>query len=333
MPLGGLITGITDTLGLTDSKAGQRAANAANAYQQQVLDRLDRVELPDIDEMMIELEGLVSQGIISPEDIPTYLQQASAMNGISTDPRMREAQFDALASLQDISDQGGFTGIDRANLGRIATEEGTRSRGARDAILQNMEARGMGGSGASLLAQLQNAQDSASREYQRDLDVSAMAQQRALESLMQAGQMGGQMQAQDFNQQAQIAQQNDAISRFNAQNQQNVAAQNVGTRNLAQAQNLQERQRIADANMGTRNQQQQYNKGLPQQQFSNAMAKAGAAGGALSQMGSNVMSGQMGDSANKQNLMGGLLNVGGLLGAAAIKSGKDDDKSKLLGGG
>lgn len=245
----------------------------------QTRDYFADLDLPDVQDMELQLQQLVEQGVLTPEQAQAELVGRSEMDNISTDPRLKQAQMDALLGLQEISDGGGLTAMDRANLNRVQTEENTAARGQREAILQNAQARGMGGSGLELLSNLQNSQDAATRASQRDMDITGMAQERALEALMQGGQLGGQMQAQDFNQQAQIAGANDAISKFNAQNKQQVGMANVLANNQAQEANLANKQRVADQNVGTQNQQQQYNKGLIQQNYDNEIKKrSGQAG-------------------------------------------------------
>lgn len=265
---------------ISDFISGGNQSAAADS-QQAAVDALASLSTPDIADMQLQLETLVQQGILTPEQAQVYAQDPSAMAGISTDPRLQAAQYDALASLQDISDSGGMTAADKANLSRIATDEATKSRGSREAILQNMEARGAGGSGASMLAQLQNSQDAASRQSQRDLDVAGMAQSRALQALQGAGSLGGQMQQTSFNQQAQQAGAQDAINQFNTQNRNQLGLANTQAKNQAAAQNLSEKQRIADAGVNTRNQQQANNKSLLQQDFENRYRKAGGQAAAL----------------------------------------------------
>ena len=229
---------------------------------------------PNPADMQVQLEELVLQGSLSPEQAQAIMQDPSALNAIMTDPTLKTAQYDALRSLQDIGETG-MTDMDRAALAKISTDEATQSRGAREAIIQNAQARGMGGSGLEILSQLQNAQDSATRKSARDTEVAGMAQERALQALQQAGTQAGQMQAQDFGQKAQVAGANDAIAQFNAANKQNVALTNTAANNEAQARNLAAKQSIADANTGTRNTQQQYNKNLIQQNFDNELKKRG----------------------------------------------------------
>ena len=279
--------------------------------------------LPDTESMKLQLEELVSQGTISPEEAQTYMQESSAMNNIQSDPNLKKQQMGALSALEELG-QGGLTDMDRADINRVQTQSDTASRGKRDAIMQNAQARGMGGSGMSIMAQLQNQQDAASNQSQRDMDITALSKNRSLDALIQGGNLAGNMQNQNFNQQAQVAGANDAISRFNAQNMQNQNNLNVGNRNAAQEANLANRQSIANANVGTRNQAQQLNKGLIQQQFNNELSKKAAQSGVAS-TNANIQGANSAAQANANNQtisMGATLGSGGIGYLAAQEAAK-----------
>lgn len=314
--------GLFNSIGDFLSGGNQSAARDASAAS---IAALQGLETPDVEQMRLELEGLVQQGVLSPEQAQVYLQDKSEMNNISLDPKLKQAQMDALTSLQDISSQGGLTASDRARLGDIKSQEDAQARGAREAIIQNAESRGMGGSGISLLAQLQNQQDSATRASQRDLDVAGMAQDRALQALQSAGQLGGQIGQQEFGQQAQIAGANDAIAQFNARNKQDVANMNTQANNQAMAANLAEKQRIADTNVGQRNTQQQYNKQLAQQDFENKYKKAGGVANAYQNQAQNYnqagqqITGLLGAGIQAAGAYAGATNAANIAAAAAKK--------------
>lgn len=263
-----------------DFLSGGNNSKAADA-RSAATDQLSSLQLPDTVSMQIQLEDLVQQGALTPEQAQAILADPSALNGISTDPALQKAQMDALTGLQDISSSGGLTAADKAQLSQIQTQGDTAARGSREAIQQNAQARGLGGSGIELLQEMQNQQDQATRNSANDLSVAGMAQNRALQALQQAGTLGGQIQNQSFNQQATVANANDAIDKFNTQNAQNVNLTNTAANNTAEAANLAAKQKIADANVATHNAQQQYNKQLQQQQFDNAYKKAGGVAGGL----------------------------------------------------
>lgn len=269
------------------------------------------IKPPEISDMELQLEQLVNQGTISPEEAQTIFLEKSKMNDVNLDPSLKQAQIDALSQLQNIGSMGGLTAQDRAKLGDIKSQEDAQNKGKREAILQNARARGVGGSGLELAAQLQGQQDSASRQSQRDMDVAALAEQRALDAIMQSGSLAGNISNQQFGQQAQIAGANDAISKFNAANQQQQINQNVAARNDAAARNLAAKQVLANQNTELRNQQQQYNKGLKQQDFENLLnvnkARAGIAQSNANAQGAN--------SAAKANATNNTIGTG--LGAIA----------------
>lgn len=255
------------------------AADKSEAATQRAVDEFD-ISRPGIDEQTLDLEELVQQGILSPEEAQVILQKDSALNNITLDPKLKKAQDDALLSLQEIGQNEGLTNMDRAQLAQIESQENAASRGQREAIIQNAQARGLGGSGIELLSQMQNQQDAATRKSARDTDVAGMAQARALQALQQAGSLGGQMQQADFGRQAQVAQANDAIAQFNTQTQNQNNAANTLARNQAAAANLAEKQRVADQSTGIRNQQQQANKSLYQTDFDNKVKLAAGKSGA-----------------------------------------------------
>lgn len=303
---------------ITNFLSGGAQGDATDAAQAGV-DAMRSLQTPDIAQMQLELEQLVQQGQLTPEEAQLYLQQASETANIQTDPALKQAQMDALASLQEIG-EGGLTASDKAALSGIQRDEQTAARGAREAIIADAQAKGMGGSGLELMAQLKNQQDAATRQSIRDTDVAGMAQDRALAAIQAAGQMGGQMQSTDFNQQFQQGQAQDAINQFNTQNMQNTGNLNTKTRNDAQATNLANKQRIADANVATRNQQQQYNKQLQQQDFDNRYRKAGGTA-----QGYQNLAGQYNaNGAQNMQLVGSAIQAGATAAAASDENLKED---------
>lgn len=264
------------------------------------------VELPNIEDQRLMLQQYVEQGVLSPEQAQAYLVEQNALANMDLDTEGQAAQLEALRQLQEIGSAGGLTASDKSKLAAIQNQEQAASRGAREAILQNAQARGISGSGLELMSQMQNQQDAATRQSQRDLDVAAMGQERALQALMQAGQLGGNINQQRFGQQSQIAGAQNEIAKFNAANRQQVGLTNTAANNAAQAANLQNKQNIANANVDTGNKQQQYNKELIQQQFGNQMQKTQGQAGALSAQAQQANQDRQGN----QQLVGTLLSAG-----------------------
>lgn len=140
----------------------------------------------------------------------------SAFDAIRMDPTLREAQMSTLDRLSQIDAEGGLLLADEANLNRL-TGKATRAAAAQNAAVRNdMQARGVGGSGAELAMQLSNNQAQAERGSQAATDIAAQAQQRALEAIMARGNMAGDVRAQDYGEAARAAEAKDMIARYNA---------------------------------------------------------------------------------------------------------------------
>lgn len=183
----------------------------------------------------------------------------TALAGISGDPRLKEAQLAALASLQDIG-ANGMTAQEKADLARIQSEAAQADRGRREAIEQNMAARGMGGSGMSMLAKLSSSQAATDRAAQQGLDVAGMAQRRALDALGQAGTLAGGIRGQDFSEASRVAEAKDAVARFNAQNRNQTNQFNAGALNNMGQYNQSNAVHVGMANTAAQNQAGMYNK-------------------------------------------------------------------------
>jgi hypothetical protein len=263
---------------------GQKDRDAAAKARQQAIDNYANIRVPTPEELSIQLQKEQSVGQYTPQQEALIQQGSSAMNGVATDPRLKQAQLQALSSLQNISNNGGRTLQDQANENQVLGQSNQQEASNRAAILQNMQTRGMAGSGFELASQLAGQQGAATRANQQMTDINAQAQQRALQAIQMGGTMSGQMQSQDFGQQAQVASANDIISRFNSQNAQSVAGNNTDIQNKGQLTNLQNNQRIADTNTGFANQQEMYNKNLGQQNFNNQIARANGMSGQQTNM-------------------------------------------------
>jgi hypothetical protein len=306
-------------------------SDKSDLLMQQATNTYSNLVPPTIEEQKLHLQELVQEGVITPEQAQTYLTENSQMENISLDPRLQQAQMDALAGLQDISQNKGLTDMDRAQLSQIGNEEATRSKGAREAILQNAQARGMGGSGLELMSQLQNQQDAATRQSVRDTGIAGQAQARALEALKSAGTLGGQIGQQQFSQKSDIAQAQDRINQFNTQNKQQVSNINTAANNAAQTANLAAKQNISNANVGTANQEQQYNKELQQKQFSNELAKANGQAGALQAQAQADAAAEAAKQASTKQLIGAGLGAAATLSDERLKENVEPfDASKFL---
>lgn len=241
------------------------------------------------------------------QETPAYAQTASAgpseMGSISVDPAYKSAQMDQLSALSNLAANGGRSASSDYNLAQIQGQEQAQAKGSRDAVMQNMAARGISGGGADLISQLSSNQAAQSSANMQDLGVLANQSNTALSAGSQAAGIASGMQAQDFNQQAAKASAQDAINKFNTQN--------LNSNNQYNAQ--------------TANQAQQYNTGLQQTGYQNQVQKAAGISGA-NMAGVNYNQAQANMGATQA---GGMLSGGVKLGAAAM--GKAASGGKIPG--
>lgn len=251
----------------------------------------------------------------------------SKFDDLSADPIGRQSQITSMGALQDIVDRGGMNLSDMANMNRVQTDVASADKGRREAMLQNMAQRGMGGSGMELLAQLQSSQAATDRASQAGMDQAGMMQDRALQSIMSRGDVGRQMTNDQWQRDAQKAQAQDAISQFNArnslQNQQNTAQNqmraDVSNRDYStgvQQSNVGRRAAQQAANVNRTNRAQEYNVGRNQQQFDNQITQAGGTAQSRIAQAAAVNEAQ----ARENERVGTMIGGAGTIGAATIAS-------------
>src|SRR6185436_7690859 len=281
---------------------------------QDAINAINGVQTPDASQMMVTLQNMVQQGILTPDQMQTALLDRNAFDNITSTPEFAAAQQSALQQLQQIGNEGGLTPIDRAKLADINEQTNQVNRGQEQAIMQNARERGIGGSGLEMASRLQAQQSAADRAARQGRDVAAQAQERALAAIQGAGQLDGQMQEAEFNRGATKAQSQNAIDAANAAMMNQGNQFNTQTLNAAQAANLGERQRIADTNTGIANTQEVTNKALPQQDFQNRLAKAQGIANANQAWG-NALAGK---KAQEKGANTGLLSTGLQVGGGII---------------
>lgn len=272
---GSLVSSILDPIFGTDTSSEDAAALAALKAAQEAYGGLQG---PDLS--VVTPEAYKSAGTYSPSLISAALQGDSAYSDIEVDPRLMNDQMEAIQALRDVAAAGGLTAADKANLANIQSTEAQADRGRREAIIQDMNARGMGSSGNNLLAQLTSSQAATDRQSQQDLGIAGQAQQNALNATLNAGNLANTVGNNQFNQKAQVAAAQDAINKFNAQQLASSNTANAAARNDASQYNLNNAQQLSNANTLAKNtaaQQRAYD--LPQQQYQNQLSKAAGISG------------------------------------------------------
>lgn len=302
--------GATVIGGLMGADAQNRARRAALEAAARGVAQFEGIDVPTVAEQSLILQ--------TPDLVGTYdplLEQIlslgpSAMEGVSTDPLLAQAQLDSLLGLQDIA-QGGLTEADMAASRDIQRQVGQSSEARRQAILQNMAERGVLGSGMELAAQLQGEQQATDQQAKASDELIRQAQARALQGLTASGNMASQMRTQEFGEKSDVARAQDIINQFNTANQQQTQQRNVAEQNRAQQANLLARQAQEDQRAQLANQQQQYNKQLIQQQYQNQMDLARARANAYA--GQGQIQNQAGQQQAQQigGIASGIANIAG----------------------
>jgi len=250
------------------ARAGRAESGRLSAQQQELLaeavQRLKDMGVPSAEAQRIVLESPELVGLQEFRELGP-----SEFAGIEADPRLQQAQMDALSQIQRFGGAG-LTEAEKAQAFMMQRQASGAEQARQKAILQSMAQRGISGSGIELAAQLSSGQASAERRAMAQAQLAGQAQQRALQAISQGGQLAGQIRGQAFGEQAQSAQAQDAIARFNAQQRAQIEAAN-----LARQQNI-EQQRA-----GTAQQQEIHNKALIQQEYQNRLAREQAIGGAI----------------------------------------------------
>lgn len=281
-PVTGLLLGSQIGGSILAGQRGQEAADDAERIRREALDLYANIPLPDTEKMRLYLEELKSAGELSPEVEQMVMLGPSSMEQIQVDPRLQGYQMDALEQVAGLA-KTGLSDADMASLELIRRQAAAEDQAKQGQILQNLQARGQGGSGAELIARLQSSQGAADRIAQQGLEEARIAKASREAALRDQANLASSLRSQEFGEESSVAQAKDLINRYNAENMQRVGGRNVDRRNQAQERNLSNRQRIQDSNVGLRNQQQQYNKELEQRRYENELRRAA---GMTGQMGS-----------------------------------------------
>lgn len=254
---------ISDVLGkILGNSAGKSEMKQSLGLSNEALEELKRLYVPTVEEQKVLLQNPELAGLLEAEQLGP-----SEMAGVSTDPRLKNAQMKALEELAGLSETG--LGVeDQAAFNNLRRQSNAEAQAAQESILQNAAATGTLDSGNALMAQLNAGQQQANRLQQGGEAQAAQAAQARRDALSQYANMSTNMANTDFNQRGQVASAKDSINKFNSQNRQDVNQYNLGNK-----------QAINNTSAQNANTQEMHNQGLIQQQFQNNLSKAtGVAG-------------------------------------------------------
>ena len=319
-----IAAGLSAGLGAIGGSEAEADRSKQRKLYEEMLAQARGIRVPGLAEQEITPEEYQYFGDFKPQTEGTITQDPSAFEDIQADPSLRNAEMDALSELARIGSQGGLRLSDRVALDEVTDQAAQEERGNRMAALQNMQERGMGGSGFELAALMSGNQAAANRASDEGLKTAALAEDRALQAIMGAGDLGGKIRGEDFSEEARKAEAMDQIARFNAANRQDVLSRNIENANMAALRNLETQQGLGQSNVDLRNQAQVRNKDLIQQQFGNELARNTALTGAQTSM-----AGQYGqDAKDTASKWSGLGQGAGQLVQGLSRKAKDPYKVK-----
>ncbi len=289
------------------------------------------IQVPEIEQQRLLLEGPEYLGDFQAGQESTESMGPSAMEGISTDPRLQEAQMAALSKISEMGETGLLPG-EEAALRQARRGSAGEAQAKSAQLLSEFQRRGMGGSGMEMAARLQASQSGADRMSQESDRLMQMAQERALGAVGQSANLASQVRGQEFGEKSDIAKAQDNINQFNTANKQSVQSRNINAANQAGMRNLSERQRVDEANKNTKNMEQQHNKGLQQQQFNNQMGRAAGIAGQYSNLAQSQQQGAQLDAQQRQQMIQAGTAIGGafMSDVTAKKNVKRVDVAKFL---
>lgn len=309
--------------GIMAGNTADKAAEQSKALQDEAIARLEALNIPSLEAQRIVLQDPRLVGELIPEMEGAVGDLTSAAAGVQTkDSGLESTQLDALDALSERG-QGGLNAADMADINAVKRKTMGSLQGQDASILQNMEQRGLGGSGNELAMRLDAKSKAQSRAGEEADRIAAMNYNAKMSALQGAGNMAGQMQQSQFGRDMGKAGQLDAISKFNQANQINLGNRNVNRTNTAEAGNLASRQNIENQRAANANTSEIHNKGLIQQKFDNEYKKAG---GQATMLGNQADSTLKSGATQAKNTADMYSNIGKAAASGYDAYNKDDKK-------
>lgn len=152
-----------------------------------------------------EVRNLIAQGV-----------KESAFKNIKANEGQRAIQDETQNRLLTKGRENGLDLQARAKLEEAGQNAAQYERQQRQGILDNARARGTLGSGEELMSRLSAEQGGADSLRMAGVQAAADADERALQAIIQAGDMARQREEADWQHDAQVASAEDDIAKFNA---------------------------------------------------------------------------------------------------------------------
>lgn len=261
----------------------EQARNASNKAMREAAKMRDDSKgyLDQIDPAQIEalnqayLKSLVNEGqglnydpemydfIATPQYMQnTYLGDVQA-NQVNDSQLMKLAQLAGLAQLESQANNG-LDAKSKAEFMRAQRAAGEFAKGREGAIMNDMQARGMGGSGLEFAMRQIAGQQGGDSLSQAMADQAAADANQRLQAQMLALESAGQIRGQDVNTSAMNAEILNNMALTNSARRQEIANMNTDLANERINNNIDEQRRISGLNTTTANQAQIQNNNYQQ---------------------------------------------------------------------
>lgn len=276
---GGIVGG---TAGLITSLLTQ---GGGDEYKQ-ALQIIQAVQDPQFDFSSISPAQLSLVAKYSPETYSAVVPQDIKLANDS--PELRQAEAYGLSQWKQISQEG------LPQSERLAAQGGQDSvrrayRQALDASIRNMQERGQSGGGAESALRSTAGQEAANMARDQGNSLAQMAVQNRLTGLQQMGNVASGMRAQDINLSQGQAQDYNRMQEYISGLQTNAALANAASRQQASNSNVAQAQQLANFNATNKQQTQEGNvnriNDLRAKLAQFRLQKAGAAAGAMGNLG------------------------------------------------
>jgi hypothetical protein len=263
-----ILGGLSSIFGSSSaSDASDEALQQAANLRSQALSNLTGLSNYDLSNLNYNPEEL---SYIA-ESNPTLYSAAETLNAnkVADSSEGRSAIVDALRNAQDLTESG-IDAQTNAFLQKSKRDAESSARGREQAIINNMQERGMSGSGMEAMMREVAAQESADRQAESGLaETETIAKQKALANL-QSGQLGESLRSGDVNLNTTNANILNDFAKYNSAAKQAVANANTDLINKTNAANTAAKRDVSKYNTTTSNEAQLENR---QQTIANQMAQ------------------------------------------------------------
>lgn len=137
--------------GILGNQAAQGSLNEAAAARAAALAQFANIDLPTLESQLLNLQQYQSAGTLDPALEQALQLGDTSLAGVSTDPRLRQSQMQALESIAGLA-SGNPTQADLAGYELARQNAAAEVQAKNNQVLQEMAQRGQAGSGAELLA-------------------------------------------------------------------------------------------------------------------------------------------------------------------------------------